>query len=119
MSVTIRGTVPSPVRLGVSAAAPCRRRSRSPIGRPRRGVAGPARAATCLRWTVPSPPDRARSRRAVEATATERAAAPSGASMRAAGPPGARDAGSMITAVHTLVYADDAEAARAFFRDVL
>lgn len=25
----------------------------------------------------------------------------------------------MITAVHTLVYADDAEAARAFFRDVL
>lgn len=26
---------------------------------------------------------------------------------------------SVITAVHTLVYADDAEAARAFFRDVL
>jgi len=25
----------------------------------------------------------------------------------------------MITAVHTLVYADDADAARAFFRDVL
>ena len=25
----------------------------------------------------------------------------------------------MITAVHTLVYADDAQAARAFFRDVL
>lgn len=25
----------------------------------------------------------------------------------------------MITAIHTLVYADDAEAARAFFRDVL
>ena len=25
----------------------------------------------------------------------------------------------MITAVHTLVYADDAEAARAFFRDVV
>jgi predicted enzyme related to lactoylglutathione lyase len=25
----------------------------------------------------------------------------------------------MVTAVHTLVYADDAEAARAFFRDVL
>jgi catechol 2,3-dioxygenase-like lactoylglutathione lyase family enzyme len=25
----------------------------------------------------------------------------------------------MITAVHTLIYADDAEAARAFFRDVL
>lgn len=28
-------------------------------------------------------------------------------------------AGGVITAVHTLVYADDAEAARAFFRDVL
>ena len=27
--------------------------------------------------------------------------------------------GPVITAVHTLVYADDAEAARAFFRDVL
>lgn len=26
---------------------------------------------------------------------------------------------SVITAIHTLVYADDAEAARAFFRDVL
>jgi catechol 2,3-dioxygenase-like lactoylglutathione lyase family enzyme len=31
----------------------------------------------------------------------------------------ARDASTMITAVHTLVYADDAERARAFFRDVL
>jgi predicted enzyme related to lactoylglutathione lyase len=28
-------------------------------------------------------------------------------------------AGNMITALHTLVYADDAEAARAFFRDVI
>jgi predicted enzyme related to lactoylglutathione lyase len=30
-----------------------------------------------------------------------------------------RNLARMITAVHTLVYADDAEAARAFFRDVL
>lgn len=39
------------------------------------------------------------------------------------GPAGPRPSGrrlaDMITAVHTLVYADDAEAARAFFRDVL
>jgi predicted enzyme related to lactoylglutathione lyase len=35
------------------------------------------------------------------------------------GPSAARDASTMITAVHTLVYADDAERARAFFRDVL
>lgn len=35
------------------------------------------------------------------------------------GPAGASKLPGMITAVHTLVYADDAEAARAFFRDVL
>jgi predicted enzyme related to lactoylglutathione lyase len=29
------------------------------------------------------------------------------------------DSATMITAVHTLIYADDAEAARAFFRDVM
>jgi predicted enzyme related to lactoylglutathione lyase len=29
------------------------------------------------------------------------------------------DLATMITAVHTLIYADDAEAARAFFRDVM
>jgi predicted enzyme related to lactoylglutathione lyase len=35
-----------------------------------------------------------------------------------AGPP-VTTLNSVITAVHTLVYADDAEAARAFFRDVI
>ena len=94
--------------------------SRDRADDPARHGPGARQARRCSTRRSPSPSGSPRTRRAAASTSPTSAAAPGSCSSRRADPERRRSSSSVvITAVHTLIYSDDAAATRAFFRDVL